>query len=44
MLIKVLLNENEATLPLTPVQGPYYRWADVRDYFLTKLSKYQDED
>ena len=44
VLIKVLLNENEATLPLTPVQGPYYRWADVRDYFLTKLSKYQDED
>lgn len=31
ILFKVLLNENEATLPqLQPVQGPYYRWSDFR--------------
>ena len=29
ILFKVVWNEAEATLPqLTPVQGPYYRWAD----------------
>ena len=41
VLFKVLLNEEEATLPLQPVSGPYYRWADFRHYCLDKLSKYQ---
>ena len=31
ILFKVVLNENEATLPdLTPVEGVYYRWSDFR--------------
>ena len=31
VLFKVVLNENEATLPdLTPVEGVYYRWSDFR--------------
>lgn len=31
ILFKVVLNENEATLPgLNPVQGVYYRWADFK--------------
>ena len=31
ILFKVVLNENEASLPeLTPVQGHYYRWSDFR--------------
>ena len=33
----VLLNEVEATLPLQPVSGPYYRWSDFREYYLKKL-------
>lgn len=37
VLFKVLLNEVEATLPLEPVSGPYYRWADFRRYCLEKL-------
>lgn len=41
VLFKVLLNEEEATLPLQPVSGPYYRWTDFRQYCLDKLSKYQ---
>ena len=41
VLFKVLLNEEEATLPLTPVSGPYYRWTDFRQYCLNKLSKFQ---
>ena len=44
VLVKVLLNENEATLPvaLKPISGPYYRWSDVRQYYLQKLSSYKD--
>jgi hypothetical protein len=37
VLFKVLLNEVEATLPLQPVSGPYYRWSDFREYCLKKL-------
>ena len=38
VLFKVLLNEEEATLPIQPVNGPYYRWTDFRQYCLDKLS------
>ncbi len=40
ILLKVLLNENEARLPLTPVDGPYYKWSDFRAYFLKKLEDF----
>lgn len=31
VLFKVVMNENDATLPsLTPVEGNYYRWSDFR--------------
>lgn len=43
ILMKALLNENEARLPLTPVTGPYYRWADFRDYFTKKLASYKED-
>ena len=41
VVFKVLLNENEATLPLKTSNPPYYRWSDFRDYFLKKLDKYE---
>lgn len=41
-LFKVLLNENEATLPLDTDQSPYYRWSDFRKYYLNKLDAYED--
>jgi hypothetical protein len=41
ILMKALLNENEARLPLQPVTGLYYKWSDFRDYFLKKLNSYQ---
>ena len=37
VLVKVLLNEGETTLPVKPVNGKYYRWVDLRDYYLKKL-------
>ncbi len=41
VLVKALLNEEEVRLPATPVSGPYYRWADLRDYYLQKANKYE---
>jgi hypothetical protein len=38
ILVKVLFNEHEATLPTTPVNGPYYRWSDLKHYYNKKLS------
>lgn len=37
ILVKVLFNEHEAVLPFTPVTGPYYRWTDLRNYYIKKL-------
>lgn len=43
ILFKVLLNEDEATLPdLKPVEGPYYKWKDFREFFLKKLENGPD--
>lgn len=41
VLVKVLLNENEATLPLPSDLAPYYRWSDFKDYYLKKLDSYK---
>jgi hypothetical protein len=40
VLFKVLLNEEEATLPLPDELAPYYRWKDFRDFYLKKLDAY----
>jgi hypothetical protein len=37
VLVKVLLNENEATLPFHSDKAPYYRWNDVKAYYLKKM-------
>ena len=41
ILVKALLNENETTLPLQPVSGPYYKWSDFREYYLKKLEGFE---
>lgn len=41
ILIKVLLNEREATLPIPTDCIPYYHWKDVRDFYLHKLNAYE---
>ncbi|MBP3850723.1 MAG: histidine-type phosphatase [Prevotella sp.] len=41
VLFKVLLNEQEATLPLPADRYPYYRWSDFREYYLKKLDAYE---
>lgn len=40
VIFKVLLNENEATLPLPDDMAPYYHWKDFREKYLSKLDAY----
>lgn len=40
VLVKALVNEKEVTMPGEAVSGPYYRWKDLRDYYLQKLSAF----
>ena len=42
VLVKVLLNEQEARLPIPTHSAPYYHWADVRRYCLNKLEQYKE--
>lgn len=41
VLVKVLLNEEEATLPIESETAPYYKWRDVRQYYLNKIERYE---
>ena len=35
VLVKILRNEHETTIPaLKPYKGPYYRWKDLRNFFV----------
>lgn len=40
VLVKALINEREVTMPGEPVSGPYYRWSDVKKYYLNKLDSF----
>ena len=42
ILVKILFNEREQildTAAVTPVEGVYYRWSDIRSYLLSKITK-----
>ena len=40
VIFKVLLNEQEASLPLPTDIAPYYHWKDFREFYLKKLDAY----
>jgi hypothetical protein len=42
VLFKVLLNEEEATLPIDTDCAPYYHWSDFRQHYLQMLDNYKD--
>ncbi len=39
ILVKVLLNEHEAKLPIATNMAPYYHWDELKAYYLNKLAK-----
>ena len=43
VLVKALLNEREVSLPVLTNQWPYYRWADVREYWMQKLRQFKGQ-
>ncbi len=38
-LVKFMLNERETSIPVKTDTWPFYRWGDVRDYYLTEILK-----
>lgn len=41
VIFKILLNENEATLPIKTNIAPYYHWKDFREYYLNKIKSFE---
>ena len=41
VLFKVLLNEQEAKLPIATDCAPYYHWRDFREHYLKKINDYE---
>ena len=41
ILVKALLNERETRLPIATDQWPYYRWQDLRQYYLDKIAAFE---
>jgi multiple inositol-polyphosphate phosphatase / 2,3-bisphosphoglycerate 3-phosphatase len=39
VLVKVLLNEREVHLPIKSAHYPYYRWNDIKQFYIDKLNK-----
>ncbi len=43
IFIKALLNERETTLPVSTNTWPYYKWKDLRQYYLQKIADFEKE-
>ena len=44
ILVKALLNEREAYLPIATDNWPYYKWQDLRQYYLDKIAAFEKGD
>lgn len=42
ILVRMMHNEKEMHLPLEPVSGPYYRWSDVRKFYMDYMDSLKD--
>ena len=40
ILVKCLLNESEATMPVETDMFPYYKWSDVCQYYRNRCNNY----
>ncbi len=43
ILVKILLNEEEQTIPVKSDIAPFYRWKDVKEYYRAKLDSWIKE-
>ena len=44
ILVKALLNEREMSMPVPTDNYPYYKWSDLRKYYLDKIARYEATD
>lgn len=44
ILVKVLLCEDEATLPIKAAKDNCYKWTDFKEYYLKKLNDYENSN
>ncbi len=44
ILVKALINERETTLPVPTENFPYYKWKDLRDFYLDKIARYDERN
>jgi polygalacturonase len=44
ILVKALLNERECSMPVKTTQYPYYKWSELRQYYLDKLTKFEEQE
>lgn len=42
ILVKALLNERETTLPVPTQQHPYYKWEELKKYYVEKMKRYEE--
>ena len=40
VLVRILENENDVTLPIKSVEGPFYKWEDVRTYLQNRIKSF----
>ena len=43
ILVKALLNERETYMPASTDNWPYYKWQDLREYYLKKIAAFEQE-
>ncbi len=41
VLVRILHNENDMTLPIKSVEGPFYKWEDVKRYLIARVASFQ---
>lgn len=41
VLVRILHNENDMTLPIESVEGPFYKWEDVKKYLNARVASFQ---
>lgn len=37
ILVRVMVNEREVSFPIKSVSGPYYKWKDLKKFFLSRM-------
>lgn len=41
VLVRILENENDITLPIKSVEGPFYKWSDLRSYLNARMDLFR---